>query len=203
MFGGEFTRGANGARPVELKVCPIAKPHFLFEKTNQLTGFAGIDQPGTLCLPECVEDLNALPRSPENLRVRFAVEERDCIRMMRVATTFVSESPRGVRVDSHFLSERRKTTPSNFGAFASPTARFSARRRVMRRRGVFTRGVFVRPFRPAGAAFIYAAMVRYAENRVNKGAGIGSLPSCKHTKSPAASCASSFRRREMFVNDFP
>ena len=82
MFGGEFTRGANGARPVELNVCPIAKPHFLFEKTNQLTRFAGIDQPGTLCLSECVEDLNALPRSPENLRVTFAVEESDCGRVV-------------------------------------------------------------------------------------------------------------------------
>jgi len=60
-------------------------------------------------LPKCVEDLNTLPRSPENLAVRFAVEESDCGRVMRVAATFVSEPLARI-----FHTAIRKSSPSWF-----------------------------------------------------------------------------------------
>ena len=60
------------------------------------------------------------------------VEEADRHSMVDIVPTFVNEPPAGVRVEPYFFEERKKATPSNFGVLASPTARSSARSRVMR-----------------------------------------------------------------------
>ena len=51
--------------------------------------------------------------------------------MLHVAPALVTQPPRGVRVQPHFLSDARKAVPSNFAASARPTARFSASLRVI------------------------------------------------------------------------
>ena len=47
MFGGQFARGSNGIPPVKFKVWPVAKPHFLFEKPDELTFYLTLAPEGT------------------------------------------------------------------------------------------------------------------------------------------------------------
>jgi hypothetical protein len=53
---------------------------------------AFFELPDGICMYQCVTPVRPFSAgSPKNLRVRFAVEEGDCVRVMRVATRFVSE----------------------------------------------------------------------------------------------------------------
>lgn len=112
------------------------------------------NQSGAFRLSERIEDLDPLPRRPQNVRLRFAVKERNGCGVMRVATAFVGQPPRSVRVNRHFLSERRNATPSNFGAWLSPTARFSARHFVMHKRAGRVRRSLVMPLEGKAVFFL-------------------------------------------------
>ena len=76
-------------------------------------------------------DRDALPGRPQHLRFRHAIEKAQSGRMLDVAPALVTQPPRSIRVQPHFLSDTRKAAPSNFGAPALPTARVSASLRVI------------------------------------------------------------------------
>ena len=128
------TGRAHRVRPVKFHVRPIAESNLLFEQAHHLARLALPHQTGPLSLIEAVENFNPVPWCPHDLGFRPPIEQGNGCRVMRVAPTFVSEPPRGVGVTPHFLSDRRNAAPSNFGAFGSPTARFSASCRVIRGR---------------------------------------------------------------------
>jgi hypothetical protein len=135
VFGTEFARGADGVPPIELGMRPVTKTDFLLEQANLIARVSGVDGADTLQLTKRVEDFNAMPRGPNNFRLRMVVEQSDRDEVVRVPARFVGEPPRSIRVNGHFLSVRRNATPSNFGLVGSPTARASASSRVMRGRG--------------------------------------------------------------------
>jgi hypothetical protein len=131
MFGGDLASRADGVSPFKFDVWPIAKTNLLFEQSNQLPRLARVNQACAFNLTETVEYLDTLPGCSDDLSVRFTVEECDGRSVMNVAPTFVSKPPGGIRVNPHFLSDRRKAVPSNFGALGSPTALCRASRFVI------------------------------------------------------------------------
>ena len=74
VFGTQFTGGTNGVAPVEFGVRPVAETDFLFEEADQCAGFALNDRARAFELAQGIEDLNALPRGPENPVVGKTVE---------------------------------------------------------------------------------------------------------------------------------
>src|SRR4029453_4646284 len=131
MLSTQFAGRSHGISPIELDMWPVAHTHLLFERTNHGARFPLVDQTGVLSLAKRIENFNALPRRPQHAGVGFAIEKRNRRSVMYVSPALVSQPPRGVGVDVHFLSERRNAAPSNV-ARRFPTARFSANCRVMR-----------------------------------------------------------------------
>src|SRR5262249_12019461 len=140
VFGRQVAGCAHGLSPIELDVWPVAEPDLLLKEPNQLARLTVADHSGAFRLTETIEDLHSLPRCPNHFGRSLGIKESYRGRVMIIAPAFVSEPPGGVRVNPHFLSERRKATPSNRGALGSPTARFSASRRVIRGRLRFEGG---------------------------------------------------------------
>src|ERR1700743_3879359 len=126
MLGPKFGGGSEGVRPVKFDVRPISDSHFLFEQSDHSLRFALSENAGAFGLAETVQDFNALPRSPNNFRIRFLIKEPNCIGMMNIVATFVGEPPRSVGIQLQFLSEARNAVPSNFFPLGFPTARDSA-----------------------------------------------------------------------------
>ena len=91
MRGGKLRGSANRVGPVEFHMGPVTQPHFLLQHPDQLPGFSRSHQARPLGLPERIEDFHAMPRSPENLGLRLAIEQGDGHRMVGVAATFVRQ----------------------------------------------------------------------------------------------------------------
>ncbi len=160
VFVRKFTCCANSLGPGKFHVRPVAEPNLLFEQTDEPARLASPDEAGSLSLIEAVEHFNALPRRPQDLRLRLPVEERNGGSVMDVAPGFVSQPPGGVGVAPHFLSERRKATPSNFVALGSPTARFSASCLVIRGRALWGLRGLARPLPMDTAVFMRRRLCR-------------------------------------------
>ena len=79
----------------------------------------------------CVGNGSVLGGIQKSIARIVSIEEAQRRMVMCVPPTFVGEPPRGVRVESHFLSEERKPTPSKLGSAGFPIERFSASSRVI------------------------------------------------------------------------
>ena len=128
----QLTGGAHSVRPANFRVLPVTEPNLLFEQAYHLVRLALPDQTGPFSLIEAVENLNPVPRSPQDLSFRTPVEQGDGHRVVSVPPAFVSQPPGGIGVTPQFLSECKNAAPSNLGALGLPTARFSASCGVIR-----------------------------------------------------------------------
>src|SRR5262245_40307072 len=126
MFGSELSGGAHRVCPVELDMRPISDPDLLLDQTDYLTRLALAKQTCTFGLAIGVENLHPLPRRPKHLGFWQALKQTQCRLMVGVPAALVSQPPRRIRIEFHFFSVARKAAPLKRGAFASPTARFSA-----------------------------------------------------------------------------
>ncbi len=75
MFGAQFARATDGTAPVELRVRPVAEPDFLFEEADLIARLPGFDGPGSLQMSQGLEDLDAMPRSPDDPRQWMMVKK--------------------------------------------------------------------------------------------------------------------------------
>jgi len=138
VLSTQLARGADSIPPVKFLMRPVTEADFLFEKTDRSARFAREDDASAFKLAQRIEDLNTLPRRPNDLNLGKKVEYPNGRPVIGVVGDLASDPPRRVAIDRHFFKERRKATPSNLPLPPS-TARVSAIFRVMRGRGFSTR----------------------------------------------------------------
>jgi len=178
----QFTCCPDRLGPAKFDVRPVPEPNLLFEQPDDLARLAVADDPRSFSLIKTVEDLNPLPGCPQDLGFRFAIKQGQSCRVMDVAPGLLSQPPGGVGVAPHFLSERRNATPSNLGALASPTARFSASGLVMRSPPGMRGASLVRPLLTEVAVFISRQDCRLLQETSSGRARATTKPNGKLTK---------------------